>query len=85
MPSYYAIGSSVQIERASPLSGSDSAERFLDIILNERLLVGDGLVEHGIRDVGLGCLNAIVQREGQRASTRPSIRLVHLLSRSFHW
>jgi len=34
-------------------------ERFLDICLNERLLVRDELVEHGIGDACLGCVNAI--------------------------
>ena len=34
-------------------------ERFLDMCLNERLLVRDELVEHGIGDACLGCVNAI--------------------------
>lgn len=34
-------------------------ERFLSVRLDERLLVRDELVEHGIGDVGLSCVNAI--------------------------
>ena len=42
------------------------SECFLSVSLDERLLVGDELVEHGIGDFSLGCVNAIVHPRGRR-------------------
>jgi hypothetical protein len=79
-------GLSMQIERASPSCGSDSASDFWAYAFDERLLVGNGLVHYIIGDDGFSCVHAIAHPRGRRDrdSGRYVVRSFKMAKRPSH-